>query len=154
MTRPRRPILAAICVVLLLATTGLGAWTWGHNTTARASNATSEADGLRFECVDFTADHGLVEIGRMTIRNFNPDPILHGWEWQFQRLPYARAIWTPRVLGFGFFDRSWMATPTMPRRTTAFVFPMWLPAALASFGLWWSWRGRTAGLGFPLNSRS
>lgn len=123
MTRPRRPVLAAVCAVLLLATVGLWMRQVWYLDELEAVTEThrffldSVKGGLSFRWP--------VNSGGMT-----------GFYGESSESLESPAVW--------WFQRG-------PDEVVA---PTWLMVLFPALGLWWFWRGRKAGMGFPVEAKA
>jgi hypothetical protein len=138
MTRPRRPILAITCAALLLAT--VGQWVRSNIACDRFGRIVSvgnDGDGsVRTSVTIVTTRWGGLEITRRS--GYGPPT-----PWTYMRgvYEYQGGVWADRI-------RENLPWPIAVGN--AVFIPYWVVAPLPAFGLWWSWRGRKAGAGFPV----
>jgi hypothetical protein len=144
MPRPRRPALVTACAVLLLATVTV----WVMSYFRRDSIVWDRPSGYQWGI-----GYGLGEavVSRSGPWLQWPATGLHHHA-QDADLADARKF-HPLWFNVTRWDVGDSATPPRYLAYSASA-PMWVVAAIPAAGLWWSWRGRKAGVGFPVGTRA
>ncbi len=130
MTKPRRPILAAVCAALLLAAVGI----WIHSCAHLAAARRVWADGIAW-AVGY--QEGLIFVHRFMI------PV------GFDNTVGSDALISDSTSGFHNPFAAWFHFYRTPGDCCV-IAPGWFLPIVPVTGLWWSWRRPKPSAGFPV----
>ena len=139
MTRPRRPILATACAALLLAAAAV----WVTSYLRRDSLLWDFRDG-----VEWNVSYGL---GEVSASRSGPWPGgLQGEGLSIDENEVRQA--DPAKFHPLWFHAEGASYRIGPARVPVWEAsaPIWFVTLVPAAGLWWCWRGRKVGLGFPV----
>src|SRR5687768_12132685 len=162
-------MLAGASFVMMLGAAALWVETRASYRNVRFERTVAvEGNRPTWECIDISAAGGVVQAGRMRMSNSPNGTLPARWNVSSHKSPGTGRILPEVWLGFGYFDRTWNASPTIERRTTVLSAPLWIivPALGIAPTLWTrgalrrrrrAWRechGLCVGCGYDLRASS